>query len=341
MLENIISSVTSCVMNVDAIELVVMVLVLICLIASIMQLFRLVNVKDKKVQIELSHEMFDKWLESLKDNEDNRYEEIAELMEKDGYQAELPKLYMLDELLVRGGLKNNDSGMPTEFILAMFFSADLVISIIVMLFTGSLLYGVWSFVGFTFLGFGYVRYRADLNYTRVEKQTIRFISCAARFEATSDDIVTIFANVSKYVDEPLKGYLEDFFYESMYLGKSEAFDDLESSIENAHMRGLIHDIRVCSETNSSYSDILNAALAEAEEYDKGRIERLNIVKNFRIQTILIVAGCLASMKIFGGIIEGGSIFNLMRQTFTGNLLLTGLAASILFSLYSLVKTDRR
>lgn len=171
-------------------------------IISILSAILIVRAVNQNRALEKVNERLKKNIKKTGKAADKRKQQEETLRIEDGSQEKSSLFYRIDVSLAQSGLTKKFPFLNTELFLGI------VIVSIAAAFTAGTRYSLFAGLTAAFLtGFLYyaiVYLLMAENYKKTEKQIVNFVDMLKNYSRTSDDILTIFKNVSLYLEEPLK-----------------------------------------------------------------------------------------------------------------------------------------
>lgn len=249
-------------------------------------------------------------------------------------------LYRLDRILDYSGLRNRVGNISAE-IYIMFIA-------VIMLITGALTFvftkNVFLAISVTFIVISissvvlYVM--SGIYYNRLEKGIMTFLNLVENFSKTENDIVQIFKKTIHYMDEPLKGILEEFCGEAESLGDTEpAFENMIIRLEHVKCRELFRNLSVCSKYEANYDEVACDCRTSMLDYLSVKAERAAIISNGRAEIIILIASAVCIVFLFSSITE--NLFEVLTGTLIGNIILFYCCIVFVICMIVMIMFDKR
>ena len=144
---------------------------------------------------------------------------------------------------------------------------------------------------------------SGLNYEKVEGNILTFVNLLENYSQTNDDIVIIFGKTYEYLEEPLRGYIELFYEESISTGDvTKAFRNLENRIENTRFKEIIRNLEICSRHEANYQEIIKDCRYNLKEYLKFKQKKKAIIQNGRASLSMALGTSGFLVYMFSGFV---------------------------------------
>lgn len=237
-----------------------------------------------------------------------------------GNREKKDKLYRIDKMLEYSGIKRKLWYVNAEIFLAFMFLIMIVMFFAGVFVTKKIFAGIIaSGISLTVIWL-LIYFRSGKYYLKLEENLMTLLNLIDNFNKTEDDIVQIFKKTIAYVDEPLKGLLQDFCSEVKASGDvNQAFDNLGSKIEHKKCRLLIRNLQVCARYETNYSLVVKDLRSSMIDYLAIKAERKAIIANGRAELVILLISAALIISLFANIT--GDIKNLLFNSFIGNVML--------------------
>ena len=124
------------------------------------------------------------------------------------------------------------------------------------------------------------------------------------YAKSSDDIVDIMGNVYPSLHEPLRGYVEEFYFEAIGIGdKDTAFRHLKYKIPHKKLREIIGNLQLCSTKVLDYHVIVKDSEEQLRTYLDGKRDRQDARTDGGMQMVIFAVIVIGGFYIMGLITE--------------------------------------
>lgn len=180
-----------------------------------------------------------------------------------------------------------------------------------------------------------VLFLSNKNYKQVEKNIVSFMNLVENYSKTNNDLVAILGKVYPYLEEPLKSNVLEAYQLGKRTGNTDmALERLQNSVQHKYFREIIRNLTICSHYEANYEEIIEDSRSQLMEYLAGKEERAAMVRNARIELIILIATSAVVMYLMGSFI-GTNVIQALRESFIGEIILIyliGILAVIAFNL---------
>ena len=244
-------------------------------------------------------------------------------------QREHSLWYRLEQNLHYSGWKRR-----FPFLTAELWMLGNVISIAILFLAGILFFGKWWWacgVVAVMLGFEWVL--LSLSKMRelhsVNENLLKFLNFLVNYSITAVEITSIFNQVSRYVDEPLKSVLAECCFEAQTTGDAgQALLAMAEKVEHPKFKELVKNIEVSIRYCADFSMLVNGCRKSVREYLRLGEERKGMLREAIISMALLLAMSVFALMTVDGLIQA-SVWDILCYTLPGRgavlILLTILA----------------
>ena len=185
-----------------------------------------------------------------------------------------------------------------------------------------------------------VLFLSNKNYKKVEENIVSFMNLIENYSKTNNDLITIFGKVYTYLDEPFRSHVQEAYYLGRRTGDTDlALETLQNSVQHKRFREIIRNLAICSHYEANYEEIIEDSRAQLMEYLAGKRERAAMVRNARIELIILCGTSWVVMYMMGSFI-GENIIAALRDSFVGQLILVYLIVILAVVIFNLVFLGR-
>lgn len=263
-----------------------------------------------------------------------RLQEEEQLQRMHGNREKKRLLYRIDEMLVQSGIRKLVPFLTTEVFLAILAIISIIVFNLVVILSGEVIFAIGAVVLVVICIYACLKLLLFRNRTKIEDEIMQFANMMENYSRTTDDIVSIFGKVAKYLEEPLRSAVATCYTEIKSTGDSRAaFARLDAKIGHRKFSELIQNIEICSRHETNYETVIKGSKDLIKEYLSEKAVRKQMASKARMQIALLI-------------VISGYVVNQINQLLEGKLLaflLSGIGGRIILCyclgvvLYSLWK----
>lgn len=236
--------------------------------------------------------------------------ELAELVKKESFW------YWLERELYYSGLRRRIPKLTPEWFLAFQCVLTLVFLVI-----GSSVGGVPGAVLSWIFGMA-VQYLV-LNLLKMDElrkvndNLLKLLDFLGNYSITSGEISSVFLQISKYLEEPLKSVLEGCCYEARTTGDIRAaLLSMEEKIEHPQFKELVRNMEITERYCADFTILVNSSRRSMREYLRLRGERKSMIREAMINMLLLLGLSFFSLLTADSLIDR-SIWEILFLTWPG------------------------
>lgn len=163
----------------------------------------------------------------------------------------------------------------------------------------------------------------------VNNNLLKFLNFLGNYSITAGEITGIFKQVSRYVEEPLKGALSDCCYEAQTTGDvGGALLSMAEKIEHPKFKELARNMEISVRYCADFSLLVMSSRKSVREYLRLGEERRGMLYEAIVSVALLLIMALFSLVTVDKLIAI-SIWDIVRNTFPGRLAIGILAGTML------------
>lgn len=163
----------------------------------------------------------------------------------------------------------------------------------------------------------------------VNDNLLKCLNFLGNYSLTAGEITMVLGQVSKYVEEPLKGALEECAYEAQTTGDSSlALLSLAERIEHPKVKQLARNLEISIRYMADLTTLVDSSRRSAREYLRMEEERKGMLREAGINMALLMAMSLFALLTVDRLIEA-SVWKTLYGTLPGHIAI-GIYAGILF-----------
>ena len=235
-------------------------------------------------------------------------------------QKEHSVWYRLEQELNYSGWKRRFPFLTAEVWLA----GNLILGVLLFLLLGSGFGWKYGVVGIC-IGYG-TEYlilcicKADA-FQKVNSNLIKFLDFLGNYSITAGELTSIFGQISKYLDEPLRTALDECSNEARVSGDSSlALLAMAEKIEHPKFKELVRNMEISIRYSADFTTLVNSSRKNVREYLRTGEERRGLVREALINMLLLLAMSVITLFIVDGLIEI-SVWMLLWNTWPGRIAL--------------------
>ena len=165
---------------------------------------------------------------------------------------------------------------------------------------------------------GYVMRRLrETNLKRTENNLTRLLDFLGNYSITAGEVTSIFNQVSRYMEEPLKSALDACCYEASTTGDaSAALLTMAERIEHPKFKELARNLEISIRYCADFKALVNGSRRSLREYLRMAQERKGMLREAMINLVLLL-GMSAAVLMIVGSLTGISVWQLVTGTLPG------------------------
>lgn len=242
--------------------------------------------------------------DKLKQVSENRQIAEENLMIAQGNREHVDVLTQIDILLIQSGLRQKIHFLTTEIFIALDIVVGTICFISILIISESVIFGMAAFVIGAALPYIAMNVSAMSKAKMMEDDMGVFLDMIDAYAKSSDDIVDIMGNVYPSLHEPLRGYVEEFYFEAIGIGdKDTAFRHLKYKIPHKKLREIIGNLQLCSTKVLDYHVIVKDSEEQLRTYLDGKRDRQDARTDGGMQMVIFAVIVIGGFYIMGLITE--------------------------------------
>ncbi len=230
------------------------------------------------------------------------------------------------------------SGMKTRFpelTAEIWISGSIVMTALVLVMLSALfgiaagIVGAVVWVGMEYLLIQYLRAQ---NLRAVNEHMMKFLDFLGNYSITAGEVTSVFYQVSRYMEEPVKSVLEACYYEAQVTGDTSlALLSMAEKIEHPKFKELARNMEVSLRYCADFTMLVSGSRRSLREYLRMSQERKGMMREGLINMALLLALSLVVLFTVGYLVQMSAI-QLLTTTLPGRVGLVILAAiGVLFA----------
>ena len=257
----------------------------------------------------------------MNDAEKKRMDASERIKLKIGENDEGNWLDRMDKLVTYSGIKRKFKFISTDMIVIGYIVITTVCIILSNMIWHNPLFGMVAGLLVVALGQSTLVFLSNRQYKLVQENIIKFLNIIENFAATSNDLVTILERTAVYLENPLQDMIFRCVSEARASGdRRYALVRLQDEIQNSYFKELIRALRIGSNYEANYSEIIADSRDTIQKSLKYEEEKQSLRKNARVDMIsLLAVGLMCDMM--GASVVDMSLWEMMTTTGIGGYIL--------------------
>lgn len=166
----------------------------------------------------------------------------------------------------------------------------------------------------------------------VERNLLKFLDFLGNYSITAGEVTGIFNQVSKYMEEPLRGVLNECYYEAQTTGDaSMALLSMAEKVEHPKFKELVRNIEISIRYSADFTALVHSSRRSVREYLRTGGERKNMLREAAVNMMLLLALSGFIMLTVDGLIEQ-SVWHILFFSLPGRVALG--AVLVIFLLFA-------
>lgn len=223
-------------------------------------------------------------------------------------QEKHSRWHKLEQCLLYSGIRKRFPGVTAEWwLLGNLTGAALLFGAV------SILGGVWRACAVLLacaLSERFILWRLrKRNLRRTEENLMKLLEFLGNYSVASGEITSIFGQISRYMEEPVKSALDVCCYEAATTGDvSMALSAMAERIEHPKFKELVRNMEVSVRYCADFSVLVNSSRRSLREYLRMARERRGMLREAAINLGLLAAMSAAVLLIVGRLTEASWAF---------------------------------
>lgn len=166
---------------------------------------------------------------------------------------------------------------------------------------------------------------------RVERNLLKFLDFLGNYSIASGEITSVFKQVGKFMEEPLRSVLDECCYEAQTTGDvGMALLSMGEKIEHPRFKELVRNLEISIRYCADLRTVVYSSRRTLREYQKMSRERKNMLREAGINMVLLLVLSGVVLITVDGLVEI-SVWQVLLFSLPGNLALAVLI--IIFILF--------
>ena len=126
------------------------------------------------------------------------------------------------------------------------------------------------------------------NLRLVEGELLKFLDFVGNYSATAGELTSLFETISRYMEEPLSGALDECFYEAGVTGDvNMALLSLSDKIEHPQFKEIIRNFEIGIRYSADFKTLVGNSKKSVREYIKAGGENRNVLTEAGINMFIL------------------------------------------------------
>lgn len=233
-------------------------------------------------------------------------------------QSEESIYFWLEKQLCYSGLKRHFPFLCAEnfvlFVLLGLAACFMAASVI-----GNFWWGILSIGIFAVLIWLVITLGKAVQMRSVNENLMKFLDFLGNYSVTSGDVIAVFGQISKYMEEPIQSALEQCCVEAQTTGDvGMALISMADRIENPQFKELIRNIEISCRYSADFSVLVAFCRRSVREYLKNGRERKSLLREAGINLLLLLGMSVFALVTVNGLLEV-SVWTILLHTWPGKI----------------------
>lgn len=146
-------------------------------------------------------------------------------------------------------------------------------------------------------------FRAE-NLKAVNENLMKLLDFLGNYSITAGEVTSVFYQVSRYMEEPMKGVLEACYYEAQITGDTSlALLSMAGKIEHPKFKELARNMEVSLRYCADFTMLVNGSRRSLREYLRIAQERKGMLREGLINMALLLALSLVVLFAVGSLVQ--------------------------------------
>ena len=163
----------------------------------------------------------------------------------------------------------------------------------------------------------------------VNENLMKLLDFLGNYSVTAGDVISVFGQISKFMDEPLRSALEQCCVEAQTTGDvGMALLSLADKVEHPQFKELVRNIEVSSRYSADFSVLVQFSRRSVREFLRSGRERKSLLREAGINMALLLGLSAFSLVTVNGLLEA-SVWDILFTSLPGRIAL-GVVLGIVF-----------
>lgn len=233
-------------------------------------------------------------------------------------------LTYFENLLRYSGVRRRVPGLTVEWWVVLNLAAVGGIFVILVSFAGFGEAGLSCAVIFL-VEMGALQRGRMRNLKRVNENLLKLLDFLGNYSITSGELTGVLAQVSRYMEEPIRGALEVCYMEAKTTGDTgAALLSMSEYVEHPKFRELARNMEISVRYSADFSAMVSSSRRSIREYLRVLQERRGMLRESFINMLLLLGMSLMILAVVGSLIEF-SIWSFLVEGVPGRIAIAAVA----------------
>ena len=227
-------------------------------------------------------------------------------------------LFSMERQLQYSGLKLRFPNLTVEW----WITGNAISAVIVFLLLLLLFGPLYAVAGVLFLAVGeglLLRILRTVNLHRVNNSLLKLLDFLGNYSISSTEATSVFSQVARYMDEPLRSALDTCCYEAQTTGDAGlALLSMAERIEHPKFKELARNMEISIRYCADFSTLVNSSRRSMREYLRATRERRGMLREAAVNMALLL-GMSVIVLITVGHLTDRTLWELLWGTLPGKI----------------------
>lgn len=248
-------------------------------------------------------------------------------------------IHYVEQLLEYSGIKKIFPGADVERFLVFQIVAGTI------LFLGGSVFGGIKGALFPVLILGlsevvFLQYGRMKAMKSVNDNLLKFLDFLGNYSITSGEITGVFHQISRYMEEPLKGALEECSYEAQTTGDvGLALLSMVEKIEHPKFKEFVRNMEINLRYCADFTVLVSSSRKSVRDYQKMKEERKSLLREGAINLFLLLGMSVVVLITVDGLVEI-SVWDILLFSLPGRIALLVIVGIVLLFAGQIVAMDK-
>lgn len=209
----------------------------------------------------------------------------------------------LEKILRYSGLKMRFQGLTAEIWIAGNLAAGAMLAALLSIFFDirSAVIGVAVFIAAEFL---FLQQLRNANLRAVNEHLMKLLDFLGNYSITAGDVTSVFHQVSRYMEEPIKSALDTCYYEAQTTGDmSLALLSMAEKIEHPKFKELARNMEISQRYCADFTALVSGSRRSMREYLRISQERKGMLREAFLNMLLLFGLSLVVLVVVGNLVQ--------------------------------------
>lgn len=243
-------------------------------------------------------------------------------------KREKGKLYRLEQRILYSGLLKHFPFLTPELYISLNLLMAMAIYIVFSILTAKWWTGMIAVAVLEVLLYFVTNILMTRQYNATDEGLLKFLDFLGNYSITSGEVTAVLGQVSSYLEEPLKGTLEECYYEAQMSGDTSiALLSMAEKLQHPKFKELVRNLEITMRYSADFTILVSQSRRSVREYMRMRQERKALASEAWVNIIILAVMTLVILKSVEALI-GIPIEQILWQSWVGK----GCVAGIVFLL---------